>query len=72
MRLVRRPDPRRCQLIDANTAPALTGEGELDYACAACGTVLVARVSRANVVDVAVRCAACGRCNDIPPAARGH
>jgi len=67
MRLVTRPDPSRCHLIPANAAPALKGEGGLDYACGYCARVLLESVSPERVQDVAVRCVTCGRYNDVPP-----
>ncbi len=72
MRIVRTPDPRRCHLINANVAPALTGAGIQDYACGSCGTVLLASVTHDLVQDAAVRCATCGLYNDLPPARRGR
>jgi hypothetical protein len=69
MRLVTRPDPRRCHLIPANVAPALKGEGGVDYACGGCGRVLLEAVSPKLVQDVAVRCVTCRRYNDVPPVA---
>ncbi len=67
MRLVRNPDPRRCCIIEANTSPALKGEGDHDYACASCTTVLMASVSHRLVQDIAVRCTSCGRYNEVLP-----
>ncbi len=70
MRLIRNPDPRRSWVIETNTAPVLRGEGDRDYACAACTTVLMASVSHRLVEDIAVKCTTCGRYNEVLPVPR--
>lgn len=44
--------------------PFITGAGEIDYVCGACGTVLAASVNPNQVTNLVFRCPKCQSYND--------
>ena len=46
--------------------PAIKGIGRNSYRCGSCGTVLLESVHNRDVLDIVVKCARCGNCNEPP------
>jgi len=47
------------------TGPVFLGDGELDYVCASCFTLVCAGISQGDLAGILVRCA-CGSVNRVP------
>ncbi|HYD40202.1 MAG TPA: hypothetical protein VEB43_05190 [Anaeromyxobacter sp.] len=58
-------EPPGSSVITSRTAPAVTGEGNTDYVCGACGTVVCRSMRQGEVDGVAFRCPQCWRVNRV-------
>jgi len=53
-------------IIRGDKAPLLRGEGQFNYLCGKCGTVLLKGIQEGQVTGIVLRCAGCGSFNDTP------
>lgn len=58
-------EPPGARVITAPTAPALTGNGTIDYVCQACGTVVCKSMRDGEIDGVLFRCPHCLRVNRV-------
>lgn len=58
-------EPPGSSVITSRTAPAVTGEGNTDYVCGACATVICRSMRQGEVDGVAFRCPQCWRVNRV-------
>ncbi len=58
-------EPPGARVIQSRTAPALTGNGTIDYVCQACGTVVCKSMRDGEIDGVLFRCPHCLRVNRV-------
>ena len=58
-------EPPGASVISARTSPVITGDGSIDYVCAACGAVVCGSMRAGEVDGVAFRCPECRRVNRV-------
>jgi hypothetical protein len=59
------PEGHRRIVLDREELPLLSGEGDTDYRCGACETVLAEQVWLWQVRNVVFRCPSCEALNEI-------
>ena len=62
------PKPREGSrtLIESRVSPAFRGEGDTDYICGGCGTLIAEKVRHGQIRNIVVRCPKCGQYNEFP------
>lgn len=71
MQIVREPDRTRSGII-GRRAPIMVGEGDTDYVCGICDTMLLASVRCDEVQGLIAKCPNCGTFNEIDLARHIH
>jgi uncharacterized ferredoxin-like protein len=58
-------EPPGARVVSSRTAPALSGDGPIDYVCQACGTVICQSMREGELDGVLFRCPQCLRVNRV-------
>ena len=53
-------------VIESKVNPAFKGEGDSDYVCGNCETILAEKIRRGQIKNIVVRCPKCGQYNEFP------
>jgi hypothetical protein len=59
--IVTLPPDAKASILKPNAAPVFHGQGDIDWACASCATVLVEGVEEGQIQDVYIICPSCGK-----------
>ena len=60
------PKPREGSrtVIESKVSPVFKGEGDVDYLCGNCGTIVAEKVRRGQIRNMVVYCPKCGQYNE--------
>ncbi len=53
-------------VIESKVSPAFRGEGDTDYICGGCGTLIAEKVRSGQIRNIVVCCPKCGQYNEFP------
>jgi hypothetical protein len=67
LRVIEKPtEISRAIFSFADARPKLIGEGNIDYLCGTCGSILVERAWKQSLSNIVVRCPSCQSYNEFP------
>lgn len=66
LNIVPKPPEGTRIVIEPKGSPAFKGEGDLDYRCGNCGTILAEEVRQGQIKNIIVHCPKCGDHNEFP------
>jgi len=67
LKLIKEPAPvSRVVIYSKDTLPLFSGEGNIDFLCGHCGTILVKRAWKLSISNIVVKCPSCQSYNEFP------
>ena len=66
LNIVAKPPEGSRTVIECKVSPAFRGEGDTDYICGDCGTLIAEKMRRGQIKNIVVRCPKCGQYNEFP------
>ena len=64
--IISKPREGSRAVVESEVIPTLKGEGDLDYTCGNCGTLIAEKVRRGQIRNIVVRCPKCKNYNEFP------
>ena len=68
LEVISKPSEGTRTIMEPKVGPAFKGDGDTDYICGKCGTVLAEKMRKGQVQikNIVVRCPKCGQYNEFP------
>lgn len=63
LKLIEKPAEGTATVFNVPNGPAFTSDGNVDYVCGMCKTVLAKRVNLGQIMNIVIRCHKCKRYN---------
>lgn len=64
LNVIPKPPEGTRTVIESKVSPAFKGEGDCDYTCGNCETILAEKVRRGQIKNIVVHCPKCGQYNE--------
>ena len=64
LNIVPKPPEGTRTVIESKVSPVFKGEGDLDYRCGNCGTILAEKMRQGQIKNIIVHCPKCGQYNE--------
>ncbi len=68
MTIISKPKEGSATVFEPGVAPAMRGQGDMNYDCGSCDTRLLENVGYKQVMGIIFKCPGCSAYNKVPPA----